>query len=40
MDKIKYLLILAAILLPLTLSAQTGLAVNRVFLAHVIPQKQ
>ena len=40
MKKIKHLLVLVAALAPLSLAAQTGLAVNRVFQGLVIPQKQ
>ena len=40
MKKIKHLLVLVATLAPLSLAAQTGLAVNRVFQGLVVPQKQ
>ena len=40
MKKIKHLLVLVAALAPLSLAAQTGLAVNRVFQGLVVPQKQ
>lgn len=40
MTKIKHLIILVAALSPLSLAAQTGLAVNRVFQGYVVPQKQ
>ncbi len=40
MMKTRLLLILVAILLPLHLAAQTGLAVNRVFQGHLVPQRQ
>lgn len=40
MTKAKYLWILIAILLPLHMRAQSGLAVNRIFQGHLVPQAQ